>query len=162
MNVRLACIEDLPRLMKIFDSARAYQKSHGNPTQWPKGYPARQKVEQDIREGFCYVLENDKEVVGTFTMIPGEESTYQVIENGEWMDVTPYYTIHRVASDGTKKGVGHAMMTWCQQQCPHIRIDTHQDNLVMQHVIEKSGFTYCGIIYAEDGTPRLAYEWTEK
>ena len=29
----------------------------------------------------------------------------------------------------------------------NIRIDTHLDNRIMQHVIKKYGFTYCGIIY---------------
>jgi hypothetical protein len=28
----------------------------------------------------------------------------------------------------------------------------------MQHLIEKHGFSYCGIIWLEDGTERLAYE----
>lgn len=44
MKIRLADSEDLPRLMEIFAIARTYQKSHGNPTQWPEGYPPEQKV----------------------------------------------------------------------------------------------------------------------
>ena len=28
----------------------------------------------------------------------------------------------------------------------------------MQHLIEKNGFQRCGIIYVEDGSPRIAYE----
>lgn len=157
MNIRLAHNEDLPHLLEIFEIARAYQKSHGNPTQWP-GYPSEQKVKQDISQGCCYVLEEDGSVIGTFAMIPGEEPTYQIIEDGNWINQTPYCTIHRVASDGTHQGVGQVMMTWCAQKCRHIRIDTHRNNVVMQHVIEKSGFIYCGTIYAEDGTPRMAYE----
>lgn len=158
MNIRSARSGDLLQLMKIFGIARSYQRSHGNPTQWPDGYPDAEKVKQDINCGFCYVLEEQKRVIATFTMISGEEPTYQFIEEGRWINSTPYCTIHRVASDGTIKGVGATIMKWCSRQCSHIRIDTHRDNLVMQHVIEKSGFTYCGIIYAEDGTPRMAYE----
>jgi hypothetical protein len=30
----------------------------------------------------------------------------------------------------------------------------------MQHVVEKCGFSYCGIIYVEDGSPRRAYDMT--
>jgi len=36
----------------------------------------------------------------------------------------------------------------------NIRIDTHRDNRIMQHVISKYGFTYCGIIYLANGDER--------
>ncbi len=49
-------------------------------------------------------------------------------------------------------------MEYCSKEIKHLRIDTHQDNKIMQHVILKNGFTYCGIIYTGDGSPRLAYE----
>ena len=158
MNVRVAREEDLLQLMEIFEIARNYQRSHGNPTQWPDNYPDIERVKQDINQGFCYILEEHERIVATFTMISGEEPTYQLIEEGSWINTSPYCTIHRVASDGTVKGIGVAIMKWCISRCRHIRIDTHRDNLVMQHVIERSGFTYCGIIYAEDETPRMAYE----
>ena len=162
IKIRSASSEDLPRLMEIFDAARAYQISHGNATQWPEGYPSQQTVTQDILEEFCYVLEEDERVVATFALIPGKEPTYQFIENGRWISETPYCTIHRVASDGTGRGIGQMIMEWCLQRCQHIRIDTHRDNLVMRHLIEKNGFTYCGVIYVEDGTPRMAYEFADE
>ena len=28
----------------------------------------------------------------------------------------------------------------------------------MQHLLEKNGFTPCGIIYVANGTPRIAYQ----
>jgi len=37
-------------------------------------------------------------------------------------------------------------------------VDTHRDNRVMQQIITSQGFTYCGIIYVSDGSPRLAYQ----
>jgi RimJ/RimL family protein N-acetyltransferase len=43
-------------------------------------------------------------------------------------------------------------------QIPNIRIDTHRDNAIMQHLLEKNGFVKCGIIYVEDGSPRIAYQ----
>ena len=44
------------------------------------------------------------------------------------------------------------------ESIPHLRIDTHRNNLVMQHVVEKHGFSRRGIIFVEDGTERIAYE----
>ena len=40
----------------------------------------------------------------------------------------------------------------------NLRIDTHRDNVIMRHVIDLYGFTYCGIIYLLNGDERLAYQ----
>ncbi len=67
-------------------------------------------------------------------------------------------TLHRVAGDGKAHGIFDAIAKFCEQKISHLRIDTHEDNKVMQHLIEKNGFQRCGIIYVEDGSPRIAYE----
>ena len=51
-----------------------------------------------------------------------------------------------------------AIFDWCQKSSPNIRIDTHHDNRVMQHLLTKHGFTYCGLIYLKSGAERLAYQ----
>jgi RimJ/RimL family protein N-acetyltransferase len=38
-----------------------------------------------------------------------------------------------------------------------LRIDTHEDNKRMQHILAKNGFVYCGIVL-QNGSDRLAYE----
>lgn len=38
-----------------------------------------------------------------------------------------------------------------------VRADTHWDNVIMQHILEKNGFVKCGTIVVENGTPRIAY-----
>ena len=40
----------------------------------------------------------------------------------------------------------------------YLRIDTHEDNHVMQQAVQKLGFRKCGIIHIADGTPRIAYD----
>ena len=55
-------------------------------------------------------------------------------------------------------GIFSAVIDYGASHYRHLRIDTHRDNRIMQHLIEKHGFTYCGIIWLEDGTERLAYE----
>ena len=39
-----------------------------------------------------------------------------------------------------------------------LRADTHADNKIMQHLLEKNGFTRCGVIHVADGSPRFAYQ----
>ena len=55
-------------------------------------------------------------------------------------------------------GVFRAIMDWCFSRDCNIRIDTHRDNRIMQHVILGYGFSYCGIIYLASGDERLAYQ----
>ena len=76
----------------------------------------------------------------------GEDPTYRVIEDGEWIKEGPYGVIHRMASSGRKKGMTAECIQWCFDQCGNLRCDTHQDNKVMQHVLEKNGFTLEGTL----------------
>ncbi len=66
-----------------------------------------------------------------------------------------------MAGNGQETGVFAECLAWCREQIGHIRIDTHEDNRIMQHLIEKHGFVRCGIIHVADGSPRIAYEWME-
>lgn len=36
----------------------------------------------------------------------------------------------------------------------------HEDNILMQSLLKKNGFEYCGIVYLEDGGKRVAFEKT--
>ena len=38
------------------------------------------------------------------------------------------------------------------------RQDTHRDNHILQHILKKHGFQYCGIIYLLNGDERLAFQ----
>ncbi len=76
----------------------------------------------------------------------------------KWLSNELYGTIHRVASDGQINKMLNRVICYCEKQIQHLRIDTHSNNKIMQHLILKNGFTQCGIIYVEDGSPRIAYE----
>ena len=75
---------------------------------------------------------------------------------------SPYGVVHRIASDGSVHGTGSFCLNWAYAQCGHLRIDTHGDNIVIQNLLKKLGFVFCGIIYVqEDNDPRLAFEKSE-
>ena len=158
MEIRKSTADDVPAILEIFWSAKAYMAAHGNPTQWGGGYPGLPELLPDIARGDSYVLTENGTVVGTFSFIIGDEPTYQVLLNGRWHADQPYGTIHRLASAGESKGVGKAVVEWCLEHCESLRADTHADNKVMQHLLESEGFTRCGIIHVADGTPRIAYQ----
>lgn len=158
MEIRKTTKEDLEEVLLIYAYAREQMKKNGNPLQWGDSRPSEAAVVRDIEGGNSYVVENGGKICGVFSFIIGEEPTYQVIENGEWKNNDSYGTLHRLASDGTKKGVFQACLAYCESRMPNVRADTHKDNLIMQHLLEKYGYEKCGTIYVEDGSPRIAYQ----
>jgi RimJ/RimL family protein N-acetyltransferase len=156
--IRKAVMKDLPRMEEIFAYAREQMKKNGNPNQWGEDRPARDSICRNIENGYSHLLMEDGQIYGTFVFFIGNDPTYDVIENGAWLSDAPYGVIHQVASDGTKKGILTEIVKYCESQIGNLRIDTHKDNYIMQHLLEKNGFQYCGIIYTDDGTKRLAYQ----
>lgn len=158
-RIRPTTYGDLPVVMDIYSIARDFMRQTGNPTQWNDGYPTVELLSQDVVKGYSFVCENQNhEIVGTFCFIIGDDPTYEKIYQGEWLNNDLYGTVHRIAASGREKGVAEASFKWCFAKCCNIRVDTHRDNVVMQRILEKLGFTYCGIIYVSNGTERLAYQ----
>ncbi len=156
--IRLARYDELDTIMSVYDTARQFMRKTGNPTQWADGYPQREVLLEDINKKQLYVLYEDGEIKGVFAFISGPDPTYLKIYDGQWKSDAPYFAIHRVASDGTTKGFFGKCTEFCKKTTEHLRIDTHADNVVMQHVVEKQGFVRCGTIYLANGDPRIAYE----
>lgn len=158
MEIRRTTQEDISAVMEIYEIAREFMRSTGNEKQWAGGYPSEELVRRDIEEGISYVAVQDSAAEAVFVFRLGEDPTYRVIEDGAWLNEEPYGVLHRIASRGRIRGLGSACIQWCLAQCPNLRGDTHEDNHVMQHVLEKNGFVKCGRIYVEDGSPRIAYQ----
>ena len=158
MVIRKTTLQDLPDVMQIYAQARIFMAQSGNPDQWKDSYPAEALVREDIAQGISYVAEFDGQIETVFVYFEGDDPTYHLIENGSWKNEEPYGVIHRIASRGRVKGAGAKCLQWGFSQCKNLRIDTHDDNRVMQHVLEKNGFERCGRIYTETGSPRIAYQ----
>ena len=101
----------------------------------------------------------DERPAGYFAFLPSPEPTYARIDGGTWLDDRlPYHVIHRIASYPEVHGVFDTMLRWAGEREGNLRIDTHRDNRIMQHLLEKHGFRFCGIIYLASGDERLAYQ----
>ncbi|MCQ2531857.1 MAG: N-acetyltransferase [Saccharofermentans sp.] len=159
-KVRQATASDIDCIMPIYDGARVYMAANGNPNQWVDGYPSRDQLLSDISKNQCYVVEVDGKIEGVFVFIIGDDPTYEVIENGSWLNSKPYGTIHRIASSGKVRGIFEQALAFCFGKIDNIRIDTHADNKIMQNKVTSNGFTRCGIIYLASGAPRIAYQKT--
>lgn len=56
LTVRKAVRGDLPALLAIYENARRFMQTHGNPTQWPAGYPGAVRLTAEIDRGVCHVV----------------------------------------------------------------------------------------------------------
>ena len=144
--------------MRLIEHGRQEMRRNGNLQQWADGQPTRQTLAQDVAIGNSYLLEEDGKPIATFAFVPGPDSTYKNIYCGAWLDEEPYYVVHRMARLPEKHHVFCDVLDYCFSRTDNIRIDTHRANTLMQHLIVKHGFRYCGIISLSDGSERLAYQ----
>lgn len=156
-QIRKAQWEDLPRIEEIYANARKFMAETGNPNQWGNTTPVTSLLEDDIRKGDLYVMTYEDTIHGVFYFYIGIDPTYGVIEDGQWRSDSPYGTIHRIAGDGSG-GVLATAVAFGKERIRHLRIDTHEDNKIMQRAIAKQGFQRSGIIHLANGSPRIAYD----
>ena len=164
--IREARPTDMAEIMKVMDAAKKIMRQSGNMHQWGEGYPSEAVITADMERNGGFVIEDDDgehqssgKIVGYFAFLPSPEPTYAKIYEGKWInDTQPYHVVHRIASYPNAPGIFSSIMEFCFSHDTNIRIDTHSDNIIMQHNILKHGFTYCGIIYLLSGDERLAYQ----
>lgn len=164
MKFRKSVRGDIPGIMKLICQAQSYMREQ-KIDQWQNGYPGEEVFEKDITRGVSYVMEEEGKIIGTIAVIFDGEPTYDRIYEGAWKSSQPYAAIHRVAVDAERKGQGIAgrMIQEAEKLCHErgvrsMKNDTHRDNHSMQRMLAKNGFSYCGVIYLEDGDERIAFE----
>lgn len=179
MNFRKSTFNDVDRILEIIEKAKIELKKLGLD-QWQKGYPDRGVIENDIKLGISYILEEisekngksenqiSKKIVGTIVLSPKKEIPYSKIE-GKWITNDDYIVIHRLAVDSEikNKGIATKILEFSEKECIKnkilsIKTDTHENNEPMKKFLEKNGFSYCGVIYLDKepdvGEKRIAYE----
>lgn len=164
MEIRHSTYNDIESIMTIIKQAQAYFKSQGID-QWQNNYPNPIVIENDIQLNESYVILLNQKIVGTYVLSFRNESTYDIIYDGNWLTHDKYAVIHRIAFDQSIKGQGLSknVLDYIYTQCINneiysIKIDTHEDNSVMRKMLVSNGFIHCGTILLRDGNKRLAYE----
>ncbi|AEB76384.1 GNAT family N-acetyltransferase [Clostridium botulinum] len=164
MEFRKAIKTDINNIMKIIKQAQDYFKEQGID-QWQNNYPNVETISSDIANKESYVLLKDNNIVATAAVSFSKETTYDSIYDGEWISNSEYVVVHRIAVDNNYKGLGLSseiiknVEKLCLSQNVHsIKIDTHEENLSMQKLLKKNKFQYCGVIYLEDKSKRIAFE----
>ena len=124
--------------MDIINQAKAFLKEQGID-QWQTGYPNMEAILGDIEKQRGYFfLEND--VIFGYACIDYEGEAKESRGKG-LADVA----FRLVAEQAKSKGI------------ENFRVDTDEANKIMQAVLKRNGFTYCGVIWF-DNSEKIAFE----
>lgn len=159
---RMAQSTDVERVVEIIRSAQRRLGERGID-QWQNGYPNRSSVESDVARGYGRVVCREGRVVAYGALTYDGESAYDRLRGGAWLtSAGDYLTIHRlcVEDEALGEGCGRLFMEFAQGEAKgrvvSVRVDTHPDNRIMQHLLSSLGYLYCGTVTYE--SLRLAYE----
>lgn len=180
MKMRYATTADIEQILAITDSARRFQRQCGF-RQWEDGYPAYENIAADIAAQGAYIFENEgtsakaaditiegsniveRENIVAYAYLTGGDAEYDRLSR-IWHYPGPYGVIHRLAIAPGFRGQGLAAQILAMSEA-HLaaqgiramRIDTGQDNIVMQRILSRADYTCRGLHHFSWG-PRLAYE----
>ena len=146
MEIRQAFPNEIGAIMTVIESARTALAEAGS-TQWQgaDGYPTEETIFDDVLNGQAYV-----------GIVDGQIVSYAAVKHHN----KRYITFHRIAvlSEFTGQGIAQTFIQGLIEgtDAHDFRCDTHEKNTVMQHILEKLGYVYCGKVPI-DGE-RLAYQ----
>ena len=161
MIFRKATIEDIDSVTAMIKAASARLGAAGID-QWQRGYPNRESVERDVENGVGMVLCEGDTIIAYGAVIFTGEPAYNDLTGGKWLTEGDYAVVHRLCVNEIFVGMGFAKRfmsaaeAMASESVKSMRIDTHPDNKIMQSLIDRMGYNYCGDVVIE--SRRLAYE----
>lgn len=166
--LRLARQTDMSDILRITNDAVKFLAQNG-VDQWQDGYPNEVVFLEDIAKNQLYVYEVNNQIIGMTVIQTLPELTYYTID-GEWLTQDEAYAVvHRCGVIASQRGRSYGKQLFMAIEkhvkdtlmLNSIRIDTHEDNKVMQNLLCTLQYTYCGIIDLNKpmvNPTRLAYE----
>ena len=163
-NYRLATLEDIDEIMAIIEDGRKFLKPQ-NSGQWQNGYPNKDDFINDINNKNLYVVLTDDNFIASVAAFTYHEEDYDHLYEGKWLTSLPYMVMHRIAVKNEYRGQGYGYALFdllekvAKKEGYHsLRIDTHENNKVMLHLLDKSGFVYCGKAILKPDKDRMVFE----
>ena len=160
--LRKAALSEVPQIWNILQDAIEQRRQDGS-TQWQDGYPNELTIQNDIKNGYAYVLIENESILCYAAIIFDKEPAYEEIQ-GKWLTNGDYAVVHRVAASKLAKGKGIATTLFkniediCLTNTIYsIKVDTNFDNIPMLKILDKLNYTYCGEVFFR-GSARKAFE----
>ena len=166
MFYRKATMDDLDKVMEDVEFSRELLRLQGNG-QWQDGYPNKNDFINDINNGRLFVIPafDNPDNIAEVCALTYREEDYHHLYEGKWLTDLPYMVMHRVAINKNYQGQGYGKKLFelfikqAEIEGYHsLRIDTHEGNDVMRHIISLFGFIYCGKAILTPDKDRMVFE----
>ncbi len=162
ISLRVARAEGTGIAVGLIEQGKAFLKSLGID-QWQNGYPDEACIKADIANRKGYFLCCGESISGYMCVDFDGEPAYDGLQ-GRWLSDLPYVVVHRMVIDNNSKSRGLASEAFRlverlaqQRGVRSFRVDTDAENKIMQHLLAKNGFRYCGTINF-DNSEKIAFE----
>ncbi len=136
--------------MEAVEDSREVLRLQGNG-QWQDGYPNRDDLVHDIKTGRLFAVDGSDGRLAAVCALTYREEDYHHLYEGKWLTELPYMVMHRVAMKKKYAGQGYGKKLFelfiaqaKEEGYRSLRIDTHEGNAVMRHLIALYHFAYCG------------------
>lgn len=159
--LKKATLSDVDECLLLLSEARSFQRKFGF-TQWEDGYPSREIVLGDVKSGNARTIMLGGELVGYVSVGNYDEAYDNLV--GKWSGKCDYVVAHRLAlrADCRGEGLAKEVIRLIQSEAAtvgvrYMRVDTHESNAIMNNLLRKLGFSFCGTVLMR-GSKRLAYD----
>lgn len=163
---RKAVLEDIDEIMRAVEDSREVLRLQGNG-QWQDGYPNRDDFINDIKNKRLFVVfdRNNHDIIAGVCALTYREEDYHHLYEGKWLTDLPYMVMHRVALKKEYRGQGYGKRLFDAfveqakiEGYRSLRIDTHEGNTIMRHIIKEYNFIYCGKAILTPDKDRMVFE----
>lgn len=161
MNFRKANYNDIETINKIYEDA-SKSLAENEIDQWQGELKPKIKNKEAIKN--IYLLTENEGILST-GLILDYDKDYANIYDGSWLSNGKYYVVHKFATNIRirRNGYGSIFLQEVEKLAIKnsifsIKIDTHEDNYLMQKLLAKNGYKKCGMVILEGSGKRLAYE----
>lgn len=160
-RTRKATRDEYPRIMELLDQGHLGLKELGIAEGFKK-YPSARRVMKSIRNGTCYVIGDETEILGLFAVELGGDPHYKIALQGTWVvggssEAPLYASLHwvNVAPEARRCGIGLFILEEADRIAREsgktsICADIYPNNEPMRTMLLEHGYQECGTIRIKD------------
>ena len=138
---RKALTNEKDQIWRILKDA-IHRRKKDNSNQWQDGYPNRDIIQNDLDQGYGFVLTTNDQIIGYCALLINDEPEYLKI-NGKWLSNNNFIVFHRLAigKEFLNKGLAKKMVNFIEEfaisnQIFSIKADTNHDNIPMLRLLK--------------------------
>jgi len=141
--------DELAKIFSIYLECKENLENKGI-FQWDENYPTRQLINDAIKKGNLYIIEEDNKLIGTFILNTRVDEYWEKIE---WEN-NNFLGLHLLAikPDYQGKGFGKKVLAFCEQKAKEkgyesLHLDVFSKNPAAMNLYINNGYKKVGELY---------------